>query len=117
MREEIVIGTDKPSKFNSICLWCCSDISQNSEFYIIDEKITSIRLYIYKLSEEGNEFEEWISHEKNRDNNLIQKRALELIIPLLTTEEFHEILKREKRISWENGYSKAQYDIRQALGI
>lgn len=42
---------------------------------------------------------------------------LELLLPRLTINEFFEIIDNEKSSSWNEGYKKAQSDIRNALGL
>lgn len=117
MEREIVIGADVKPIFNSICMWRCADASENSVFYILNSDITDTRIYIYKDSKEGEEIGKWLSHEENRNNNSVQRKALELMLPRLTTDEFFGIIDKEKSSSWNDGYRKAQYDIRKALGI
>ena len=117
MNKEIVIGTNIEPIFNSISLWYYGDVAENSVFYILKEKITDTRIYIYKESDEGAEINEWLSHEENRNNRSVQRKALELILPRLSVNEFFEIIKKESKLSWDDGYSQAQYDMRKALGL
>ena len=117
MNKEIVIGSDINPIFNSICLWAGADASENSVFYILDSDITNTRIYIYKKSQEGEEIGKWLASEENRNNDSVQRKALELLLPRLTVDEFFEIIDKEKNSSWSSGYKKAQYDIRIALGF
>lgn len=117
MGKEIVIGADVKPIFNSIALWKWGDASENSVFYILNSDITDTRIYIYKDSKEGEEIEGWLSHEENRNNASVQRKALELLLPRLTINEFFEIIDNEKFTSWNEGYKKAQSDIRNALGL
>ena len=117
MSKEIVIGTNIKHIFSAKCMWYMGDASENSIFYILDSDITDTRIYIYKKSKEGDEIGEWLSHEENRNNNSVQKKALELLLPRLTVDEFFEIIDKEKSASWNDGYKKAQYDIRKVLGL
>jgi hypothetical protein len=115
--EELVIGTTKPSKFNSHCMWYGADASENSIYYILNCDITDTRIYIYKDSTEGIEIKEWLSKEQNQNNDSVQRKALAIVMPYLSVDDFFEIINREKLTSWNDGYKKAQYDIRKALGL
>ena len=84
MMKEIVIGADVEPIFNSIALWPWADVSQNSMFYIFMEGLSDTRVYIYKKSEEGKNIEEWLSCEENRNNESVQRKALELLLPHLS---------------------------------
>ena len=118
MRNELVIGTDKPSSLVGITsLWYMADASENTDFYIFYSNLTGIRLYVYKDSKEGAKLNEWLKCEENRNNDIIQRKALELILPHLTVNDFYQIIDREKSNSWDAGYKKAQLDIRKALGV
>ena len=117
MSKEIVIGTDIEPIFTSIALWYYGDVSENTVFYVFNSYITDTRIYIYKKSKEGEEIEEWLSLEENRNNDSVQRKALEILLPRLTVDEFLGIIDKEKSISWNNGYKEAQHDIRKALGL
>ena len=117
MSKEIVIGADVKPIFNSRCMWYFGDASENSVFYILNSDITDTRIYIYKSSKEGEEIGKWLSKEENRNNDSVQKKALELLLPRLTIDEFFGIIDKEKSSSWNDGYKKAQCDIRKALGL
>lgn len=117
MRDTIVIGTEKPAKFNSVVLWARAHVSQNSEFYIFDFDLTDTRIYIYKDSDEGKNIAEWLMQEENQNNEKVQKKALEILLPLLTVEEFIEIFEKERKKAWNNGYISAQENIRSVLGL
>lgn len=115
--EELVIGTTKPSKFNSHCMWYGADVSENSMYYILNCDITDTRIYIYKDSKEGAEIKEWLLKEENQNNESVQRKAVSIMLKHLSVDEFFKILDREKQYSWEDGYKKAQKDIRKALGF
>lgn len=115
--KEIVIGADIEPIFNSICLWHFGDASENSVFYILNSRISNTRIYIYKKSDEGKAIEEWLSHKENRNNDSVQRKALELLLPRLSVDEFLEIVNKENKLSWRDGYQQAQHDIREALGL
>ena len=117
MEKEIVIGTNIKPIFNSIAMWYYGDAAENSLFYILKEPMSDTRIYIYKESDEGMAIKEWLSHEENRNNKSVQRKALELILPRLSVDEFFEIINKEKNLSWNNGYEQARYDIRKALGV
>ena len=117
MSKEIVIGADVKPVFNSISLWYMGDAKENTAFYILVLNILDMRIYIYKNSKEGKEMAEWLSCENNRNNDSVQQKALELVLPRLTTDDFFEVIDKVKSSSWEEGYAKAQYDIRKALGL
>ena len=117
MSKEIVIGTDIEPIFSSIALWYFGDISENSLFYILKSYITDTRIYVFKKSQEGKEIEEWLSCEENSNNYSVQRKALELLLPRLSVDDFLKIIDKEKSISWDDGYKKAQHDIRKVLGL
>lgn len=117
MRKEIVIGANIEPNFNAKCMWYFGDASENSTFFILNSDITDTRIYIYKKSKEGEEIGEWLSKKENRNNDSVQRKALELLLPRLTVNEFFEIIEKEKQFSWNDGYKKAQSDIQKALGF
>lgn len=117
MRKEIVIGADIEPIFNSICMWYFADASENSAFYILNPKMPNVRIYIYKNSDEGRTIAEWLSHKENRNNKSVHRKALEILLPRLTADEFLEIIDEEKSSAWNDGYKKAQADIRNVLGL
>ena len=115
MEKEIVIGTDLKPLNNSTCLWYFGHASQNKLFYILHSDYALV--FIYKDSPEGNEIEKWLSVEENRNNDSVDKKILEFLLPRISADEFIELLNKEKKSSWDDGYSQAQHDIRKALGI
>lgn len=115
MQKEIVIGGDLKPNFNSVCLWHMADISENSKFYILDTKYS--RIYVVKESEEGEGIKEWLINKENRNNEAVKKKAIELILPRLTSDDFFEIINGEIDCAWKEGYRMAQFDIRKALGM
>ena len=117
MSKEIVIGSDIEPVFNSIALWYYGDVSENSIFYILESHMTDTRIYVFKKSQEGKELEEWLSCEENRNNYSVQRKALELLLPRFSVDDFLRIIDNEKSGSWNDGYKKAQHDIRKALGL
>ena len=117
MSKEIVIGADVKPIFDSISLWCMGDAKENTVFYILASNILDMRIYIYKNSEEGKEIGKWLSCKDNRNNDSVQRKALELVLPRLTVDDFLGVIDKERTFSWEEGYTKAQYDIRKALGL
>lgn len=117
MNKEIVIGADIKPIFNARCMWYMGDASENSVFYILNSDIFDARIYIYKDSKDGEEIDEWLSQEENRNNDSVQRKALEYLLPRLTIDEFFEVINKEKSSSWNEGYKKAQYDIKKALGF
>lgn len=117
MRREVVIGTEQElgeERVDGARMWY---MVETNNFYILNMEMFDIKIYIYKDSPDGKEMDRWLSQEENRDNERVQKKALELLLPRLTIEEFFEVIDKEKSASWEGGYKKAQYDIRKALGI
>jgi hypothetical protein len=88
-------------------LWYIADVSENSEFYILRSDILDTRIYVYKDSAEGKEMAEWLSHEENRNNSSVQKKAIELMLPRLTVDEFFKVIEREKNAFSKSGYRKA----------
>ena len=115
--KEIVIGADIKPDYNSVSLWYFGDASENSLFYILNENMSDTRIYIYKESDEGAAIKEWLSYKENRDNDSVQRKALELLIPRLSVEEFLAIVKEQKKLAYKAGYHQAQYNIRGALGL
>lgn len=115
MKKEIVIGTDLKPLFNSTCLWSLGHASQNRGFYILNSDYATV--YIYKESQEGEEIEKWLSVKENRNNDSVDKKALEFLLPRMSADEFIAIIERETEASWCKGYTQAQRDIRKALGI
>lgn len=117
MTKEIVMGANVEPNFNSIAMWYYGDASENSLFYILKERLSDTRIYIYKESDDGVAIKEWLSDEKNRNNESVQRKALELLLPRLSVDDFFEIIDKEKKLSWDNGYRQAQYNIRNVLGL
>lgn len=115
--KEMVIGANIQPIFTSIHLWKYSDISENSVFYIFDEKLSGIRIYVYKESDEGEAIKEWLSIKENRNDDSVRRKAIELLLPRLSVDDFLEIINKERKSSWDDGYEQAQYDIRKALGL
>lgn len=120
MRDHIVIGADAEEFRIPVChtcLWLKADISQSSVSYCLHNKIIPITLYVLKNSDEGKNLTDWIKTEENQNNVSVKKKAMELILPRLTTEELMSILERAQDESYEQGYKQAQSDIRKSLGI
>jgi len=115
--KEMVIGANIKPIFTSIHLWKYSDISENSVFYIFNDKLSDIRIYVYKESDEGAAIKEWLSIKENRNDDSVQRKAIELLLPRLSVDDFLEIINKERKSSWDDGYEQAQYDIRKALGL
>ena len=115
MRKEIVIGTELCPLFNATCLWYSGHASQNKLFYLLHSNYAIV--YIYKDSPEGKKIEEWLSVQENRNNDSVDKKILEFLLPRMSPDEFVEILDMEKKSSWNNGYKQAQRDIKKALGL
>lgn len=115
MDKEIVIGTDLKPVNNSICLWYFGHASENTAFYILRSDYAIV--YIYKDSPEGKDIEEWLSIEENRNNDSVDKKVLEYLLPRMSVYEFLELIDREKKSSFDFGYRQAKRDIRKALGI
>lgn len=118
MRKEIVIGTDvKPTSCCKKCMWYKGDVSKDNEFYILSLDRFDFRIYIYKDSKEGEDIKNWLSQEENRNNDSVERKVIELILPYLTVDDFFEIISKEITESFNNGYKKAKRDIRKALGV
>lgn len=115
--KEIVIGADIEPIFNSTNLWYFGDAAENSVFYILKESMSDTRIYVCKESDEGAAIKEWLSHKENRNNASVQRKALELLLPRLSVDEFLAIVVNEKKKSYKDGYNSAQYEIRKALGL
>lgn len=118
MNREIFIGGEK------IQLPCCSihrhgnsGVSDNSVVYNFDCKIMNVEIHIFKDSEEGIKFKEWIEDKNNQNRQSVEHMAIKLLLPLMNVEDFFGIIDKEKNSSWNAGYRKAQYDIRRALGL
>ena len=117
MTKEIVIGANIEPIFNSIAIWYYGDAAENKVFYILKERLSNTRIYIYKESDDGVAIKEWLSDDKNRNNESVQRKALELLLPRLSVDEFFEIIDKAKKLSWDDGYRQAQYNIRKVLGL
>lgn len=115
--KEIVIGADVEPIYNSINLWYDGDVSENSVFYILWERLSDTRIYVYKESSEGAGIKEWLSHKENRDNYMVQRKAIEFLLPRLSVDEFLEIIERKNQSSYDKGYRQAQYAIKKVLGL
>ncbi len=116
MRREIVIGTtDAKPNFNSICLWHNADASENAVFYIFCMNVPDITVYIYKDSEIGGEIAEWLSHDENRNNESVQRKAFSLILPHLTYDEFVNAIAEIEKKAWQKGYNDGQRELRDTI--
>ena len=119
MHKKIIIGTGldpfhSPACY-SVCLWKWANISENKMFYILNSDYAEV--YIHKDSPEARELEEWLSIEKNRNNESVGKKVLEFLLPRMSVDEFTLLLNIEKNLSYGEGYKQAQHDIREALGL
>ena len=118
MRKEIAIGTDaKPTSCWEKHMWYKGNASEDNEFYILYLNRFDLRICICKDSKEGEDIRNWLSQEENRDNDSVERKAIELLLPYLTVDDFFEIISNEIAKSFNNGYEKAKRDIRKALGI
>lgn len=113
----IMIGGSAVPCFTSRCLWHDSDISESSKFYIFCNELFDVQVYIIKGSPEAKELETWLSNENNRNNESVQEKSFEYIIPKLTVNDILEMVKVQKEHSHYEGYKDAQFDIRRALGL
>ena len=93
-------------------------VTSGKYFYNLYSPNLGIKIFIYKDSEDGENFKNWLSSH----NNIITDddahiKILELVLPLVTSEEFHLFIKRIFEIYYDNGYKDAQCIIRKAIGI
>ena len=77
----------------------------------------NVWIHVLKNSKEGQMFKEWIEDENNQNRQSVERKAVELLLPLMDVEDFFKIIDREKDSSWSAGYREAQDDIRRALGL
>lgn len=120
MRHSIIIGADEEEvklPCCHTCLWLNADISQSRVSYCLHNGIIPMTLYVLKNSDEGKHITDWIQNEKNQNNESVRKKALELMLPRLRTEEFISIIETSQHLSYEQGYKQAKADIRKALGV
>lgn len=116
MKREIVIGTtDIKPNFNSICLWHNADAFEKAVFYIFCMNVPDITVYIYKDSEIGEEIAEWLSHDENRNNESVQRKAFSLILPHLTYDEFVNAIAEIEKNAWQKGYNDGQRELRDTM--
>lgn len=116
--KEIVIGSDKQPNFNSMTLWEWAPISENSIFYILENDLfENIILYVDKNSNEGEDLKKWLDIDTNRNKQSVYEKALELLIPWLSTEDLYEAFTVKSKKAHEYGYRRAQINICKALGI
>lgn len=120
MRHSIIIGADEKEvrlPCCHFCLWHGADISESSVSYCLHNGIIPTSLYILKDSYEGKCITDWLENEENCNNESVRKKALELMLPRLTTEEFINIIEQAQHLSYEQGYKQAKSEIRKALEI
>lgn len=94
-----------------------SAVSENDLVYNLRCELTGTTLHIIKKSEAGAEFKEWIDQKENQNDERVERKAISYMLPLLSVDDFLTIINRERELSFENGYSEAQYNIRSALGF
>lgn len=119
MRNKIIIGTDKESHepYCGVFSWENSPISENNSFYLLHNKTIKTKLYVYKDSEEGQKLREWLENEENRNNESINRKALELLSSHMEADEVVNIYDIKEEEGYKRGYADAQRDMRRALGI
>lgn len=93
-------------------------VSKSHLYYRIMSRELGITIYIWINSDEGKEFEEWLSSH----NNLITiddayVKLLEIILPLISNEDFQNIMENLFKLIYTTGYEMAQSTIRKAIGI
>lgn len=119
MRNKIIIGADEESKIpsSSICLWNNADVSENDSFYLLHNKTIKTKLYVNKNSEEGQNLKEWLENEENRNNESINRKALELLSSQMEANEVMQVYDIKEKEGYKRGYADAQREMRKALGI
>ena len=115
--KEIVIGGNLEPNYNSRYLWDYANISENSKFYILENKLFEYRLYIVKESEEGKAIKDWISKEENRNNEKVENRSLTFIMAYITSDDIINTLKSKYKEGFKKGYEQSQREIRKAIGL
>ena len=115
MREIVIGTTDVKPNFNSRCLWRNADASENTVFYIFCMETPEIRVYVYKDSKIGEEIKDWLSHDENRNNESVQRKAFSLILPHLTYDEFVNIVNEIEKHAWQKGYDDGQRELRNTI--
>ena len=117
--KQITIGTDKniDSIQGGIHPWKDANISENDSYYTLTTDVIDSKLYVYKDSDDGRALQDWLNNEDNRNNDSINKKALELISSQLQPNEIVEIYDIKEEKGYAKGYADAQRDIRKALGL
>lgn len=119
MRDKIIIGTEREENIpsNNVCIWKNADISENDSFYVLHNKTVKTKVYVSKDSVEGKDLTEWLGNEDNKNNDSVNKKALELISSYIDASEIMSIYDIKEEEGYVRGYADAQRDIRKALGI
>jgi len=119
MRNKIIIGEHNENNIPSggICIWKNADISENDSFYLLHDKTIKTKLYVSKDSEEGQSLKEWLENEENRNNESVNRKALELLSSQMEANEITQIYDIKEEEGYKRGYADAQRNIRKALGI
>lgn len=115
--KEIVIGGNLKPNLNSMCLWSYANIFENSKFYILENNSFGYRLFIVKESEEGVAIQQWISKEENRNNDSVENKSLEFLLPFLNKDDIIQELKNRYECGFKKGYEQSQREIRKAIGL
>lgn len=119
MRNKIIIGEHNENNIPSggMCIWKNADISENDLFYLLHNKTIKTKLYVSKDSEEGQSLKEWLENEENRNNESVNRKALELLSSHMEANEVMQVYDIKEEEGYARGYADAQRDIRKALGI
>lgn len=115
--KEIVIGGNIEPNYNSRGLWDDANISENSKFYILENKLFDYRIYLVKESEEGRAIRIWLSKDENKNNESVDNKSLNYIMPFITKDDIIEKLKIRYDQGFKRGYEKSQREIRKAIGL
>lgn len=118
MKEKIFIGGEKRKlPCVSIHRYGDSGVADNDMIYRFECKLLNTEICIFKDSEEGRLFKEWINNEQNQTRQRVEHKGIELLLPLMSVDDLLEVISDIKESAWDDGYKTAQYDIRKALGF
>lgn len=117
MKKDIVVGSDLEPIFNSVALWAWADISENYYFYKLYNKIFGVHIYVTKESKEGEELKEWLNKDENENDEAITRKSFYYLKEYISWSDILELLEKEHKCGYDDGYYNAQSNIRKALGM
>ena len=117
--KRIIIGRDNIgiNGYMTASLWAYGDLSQNSSFYKIRNELFDVEIFIFKGSKEADKLEKWIENKENLNNEAVESKALEYILPRITSKDIQRMVEEQKELAFEQGRRANQLEIQKALGI